>query len=296
MRPIAEFIMRGRMQAALVVALSTVVSLFIWVGAAAVSLLLLRKGLAKSQTTLVLGLIPAVIFAGIGYFDPLMIMLSALIMAGVLRITESWQKVLLTSVCIGACSSAVLHIASPEVFTEVIAMLDSQELPAQLKQMLTQLNAEQMQQFKALLPLAMAGMFAAITQLVALLSLILARYWQAALYNPGGFAKEFHALALSPSSMAVLVVIIISPFFIVDAMMIFASAFIPLLITGVAVVHGLVGQKKSPKYWLIAMYIGLVFLPHVVAPLLMVLAVVDSLIDFRGLRSSNKTGSADGES
>ncbi len=41
-----------------------------------------------------------------------------------------------------------------------------------------------------------AGMMGAGTAMSAVLCLLLARYWQAALYNPGGFGEEFQALAL----------------------------------------------------------------------------------------------------
>ena len=41
-----------------------------------------------------------------------------------------------------------------------------------------------------------AGMLGAGTAMMSVLCLLLARYWQAALYNPGGFGAEFKALVL----------------------------------------------------------------------------------------------------
>ena len=44
-----------------------------------------------------------------------------------------------------------------------------------------------------------AGMLGAGTAaMMSVLCLLLARYWQAALYNPGGFGEEFRALQYSP--------------------------------------------------------------------------------------------------
>ncbi len=43
-----------------------------------------------------------------------------------------------------------------------------------------------------------AGMLGAGTAIGSVLCLLLARYWQAALYNPGGFGQEFRALYYPP--------------------------------------------------------------------------------------------------
>ena len=61
MRALAEFIMRGRMQATLVVAGCATLPLLYWLGAAAGSLVLLRRGLTDALGVLSLGLLPALI-------------------------------------------------------------------------------------------------------------------------------------------------------------------------------------------------------------------------------------------
>ena len=62
MRAIAEFIMRGRMQATLVVAGCAALPLLYWLGAAAGCLVLLRRGLKDALGVLALGLLPALIW------------------------------------------------------------------------------------------------------------------------------------------------------------------------------------------------------------------------------------------
>ena len=66
MRPLAEFIMRGRMQAALVVVGATALPLLFWLGAAAGALVLLRRGLSDALGVVAWGLLPALAWWSFG--------------------------------------------------------------------------------------------------------------------------------------------------------------------------------------------------------------------------------------
>ena len=59
MRALAEFIMRGRMQATLVVVGSAALPLLFWLSAAAGSLVLLRRGMNDAFGILIWALLPA---------------------------------------------------------------------------------------------------------------------------------------------------------------------------------------------------------------------------------------------
>ena len=56
---------------------------------------------------------------------------------------------------------------------------------------------------------------------------------------------------------------------------------IPLLFTGLALVHGLVEQLKLGRVWLIATYLGFVMLGELVFTLLALLATLDSVFNLR---------------
>lgn len=124
MRAIAEFIMRGRMQATLVVAGCAALPLLYWLGAAAGSLVLLRRGLKDALGVLALGILPALIW-WLYSDDPraLMVLLGSSGLALVLRASESWNRVLLVSIAMGLVFSVVLGAA----YRPQIEML-SQEL------------------------------------------------------------------------------------------------------------------------------------------------------------------------
>ena len=120
MRALAEFIMRGRMQATLVVAGCATLPLLYWLGAAAGSLVLLRRGLTDAQGVVSLGLLPALIW-WLYADDPraLLVLLGSSGLALVLRASESWVRTLLVSVAMGLVFSVVLGA----VFAPQIEML-----------------------------------------------------------------------------------------------------------------------------------------------------------------------------
>src|SRR5690606_23988565 len=65
---------------------------------------------------------------------------------------------------------------------------------------------------EALITPVLTGLMAALLQIVSLLCLMLGRYWQSVLYNPGGFGLEFRALRLSPPlAFGLLAVMFLAP-------------------------------------------------------------------------------------
>jgi len=61
-------------------------------------------------------------------------------------------------------------------------------------------------------------------------------------------------------------------------------------------VHGLVAKNRMSRFWLVGLYVTLVLFMQLIYPLLAVLAIVDSLFDFRGRAAGkNGAGPANGE-
>lgn len=191
MRAIAEFIMRGRMQATLVVAGCAALPLLYWLGAAAGSLVLLRRGLRDAVGVLALGLLPALLW-WLSTADPraLMVLLGSSALALVLRASESWNRVLLVSIALGVVFSVVLGVAfAPQI--EMLSQALIKILPEALGDLYRQMSAEEQARFASLIAPVLTGLIAALLQIVSVLSLIIGRYWQALLYNPGGLVANF---------------------------------------------------------------------------------------------------------
>ncbi|MFJ2383596.1 hypothetical protein [Pseudomonas protegens] len=298
MRALAEFIMRGRMQATLVVAGCSALPLLYWLGAAAGSLVLLRRGLKDALGVLALGVLPALLW-WLTFDDPraLLVLLGSSSLALVLRASESWSRVLLVSIAMGLVFAGVLGAAfRPQI--EALSQELIKILPMALGEVYQQLSVEERARLATLIAPILTGLIAALLQAISVLSLILGRYWQAVLYNPGGFGREFRAIRipLGPA-MLLLACMLVGPNFGPQLAMLTPMCSVPLAFAGLALIHGLVAQGRLARFWLVGLYVTLLPFMQLIYPLLVVLAIVDSLVDFRSRLAPKDAdnGSANGE-
>jgi len=290
MRAIAEFIMRGRMQATLVVVGSAALPLLFWLSAAAGSLVLLRRGMNDALGILVWALLPAVAWWVLGDPSILLIMVGTLLLAQVLRASGSWIRTLLASVVLGVVFALVLGATSGELI-EALADAIRTALPQFIEQ--AKVPAEQLAGLQDSLIPTLTGLLASSLQAACVLSLVLARYWQAALYNPGGFGREFRSVRLHPAvALALLFGVLVTPALGTQAAVLAPICTVPLFFAGLALGHGLIEMKRLSSFWLIGLYIAVLLLGNLIC----LLAVVDGLFDFRGrLARHNGAGPANGE-
>ncbi len=276
------------MQATLVVVAAAVLQPFFWLGAAAGSLVLLRRGTGDAIGILAWALLPALAWWYLGDPTVTLVMLGSAVLAQVLRTSMSWNRVMLASVVLGVFYVLLLSTVSAGL-VQGLAEAFGKVLPQVLSE--AKLSADQQAELQAGLVPAVTGLLAASLQVISLLCLMLARYWQAALYNPQGFGREFRALRLAPAVaiallLGVLVVPLLGPQFAVVAPL----CAVPLLFAGLALGHGLVALKRLPGFWLVLLYGLALMLGNVIC----LVAVVDSLFDFRG-RLVRRQGSTNGE-
>lgn len=295
MRALAEYIMRGRRQAALAVGLTAALPLLFWLSAAGASLVLLRKGLAQSASIIVWALVPAVVWALYGDPYVLLVIGGSLLMAQVLRESASWLRVLLASLVVGLGSAWVLSVTFADSIDQLAGLLQ-ESMPGLFDEAWQQLDGEAQARLLELLRPVLTGLMAAVAQMLALAALVLARYWQALLYNPGGFGQEFRSIRL-PAAVAGLLVMgmLLAPRLSAQAAVVMPLCAIPLGVAGVALVHGVVARYNMGRFPLIGFYVGMFLFAQLLYPLLIILALADSVFDFRGLRalSKNNAGPTD---
>ncbi|MBO3275304.1 hypothetical protein [Pseudomonas schmalbachii] len=288
MRALAEFVMRGRMQATLVVVAAAVLQPVFWLGAAAGSLVLLRRGASDAIGIIAWALLPALAWWYLGDPSVTLVMVGSAVLAQVLRSGAPWNRVMLASVGLGVLYALLLSTVSAGLI-EGLAEAFRKVLPQVLSE--AKLPAEQQASLQAEMVPAITGLMAASLQSISLLCLMLARYWQAALYNPQGFGREFRALRLSPATaIALLLGVLVLPMLGPQATVLAPICAVPLLFAGLALGHGLVALKRLPGPWLVLLYLLVLLLGNVIC----LVAVVDSLFDFRG-RLARRQGSTNGE-
>lgn len=290
---LASFVMRGPVQAAIPAALFLVLALFLppfaWLSGAVVGLVFLRQGGSGGLRVLVsAALLVALVVVGLGgsFIAGLQLVavfwVPVVILSLTLRETVDLGKAFLIA---GLCAMLIvlglyLVMGQPELFWEKM-ILDQFPLEEFSRQM--QIDADLLQTAIEQVSHMMSGAFVTIMMLGTLASLLLARYWQASLFNPGGFQTEFHELrlgalpailAIGVSAMAALTGL---PVFVNTAPIAIAVFFFQ----GLAVFHGLVKKRSMNKGWLIGIYLLLLFLfPHTMV-LLGALGMADNWINIR---------------
>ena len=291
MKSIAVFVMRGRSTAVLIAAPTAVLFwLFppaLVISGAVVALVTLRRGAAEGALLAALAGLGAGALAGLVLGAPwpmLWVLLSCWtplwVLALLLRATLSLSVTLRIAALLGLLGVGGFYLALGDP-----AVWWSQALDG-LRQGLTTSPSGERATLEQLLDLLKAwapllpGQVVSAALLFVLAGLLLGRWWQALLYNPGGFRPEFHQLRLG-RPLALL------------ALALFAAAVLsgrPVLsnlvlvlgtlysVQGIAVAHALVFKLRLSPAWLLLLYLLLVPL---LSQLVMALGITDAWADFR---------------
>lgn len=275
MRSLAEFIMRGRAQACLVALLGVLVPL---IGPAAVGLVTLRKGSVEGALVALWASLPFVVSYFAGQSSPFVAVMSilalanTLIVANVLRGTASWSLALVSDVCVAV---GLVVVAGVVFRTDLgVMMSDLTELFVSVSE---QLEKDYVMPDTS----SVLAWVAWMTAFSALLGVVVARWWQALLFNPGGFQQEFQGIRLeSKVGLGCLLLVILGFTLLSEFQFWLQLASIPLIVCGLSLLHYTAKVKKAGGYWLVLMYLGL-FLGPVMSGLLVALGAIDSVLNLR---------------
>ncbi|MCW4149473.1 hypothetical protein OM427_07985 [Halomonas sp. 18H] len=276
MLPVARWLMQGLPQAMIGAALSSLVPWLFWLGASIAALVTLRKGLASALPVIMAAAVPAGWWWSQGDVVPLASILLVTLMAVVLRARMRWSEALIVGALGGALMIQLGSFTPPG---SAQALLDQlQQGAPQIATMLDDM-ARQGVDTQELATLLMGGVTGLVVLMMSVACLALARAWQAGLYNPGGFREEFHALRLMPRELLVLFVVGLAGV-LFDLPGLGMLIWIPLLVAGIALVHGVIGLKGMHGIWLGVFYVMLVFTWPMILIVLLV-ALLDSFVNIR---------------
>lgn len=277
MGAIARFSMQGPRQAALLAVLFAALPLMYWVSAAVVALVVLSQGFNKGFNILLAALLPGVAWYAVQQdITIFVVVLGSAVMAGVLRSSASLPKAISVSVIAGLACVWLLPELSPKWYG--VLEQGSKEYNEALEGRMT---AEMIQQVQPWIFPILLGAVASMLQLFAIGALLLARNWQARLFNPDGFKVEFHTLRL-PYWYGALAIGV----FLMSGSDPFLGSWVPIIlvpmfIMGISLVHGVIAMGQLSTQWLIGFYLSfLFFLPYMYA-LLILVAFVDLIFNFR---------------
>ena len=293
MRSFAAYVIQGRLQAIGVVAVTALLSLFLpplsYLSGATVALVTLRMGL-KQGLQLVGGAVLAVALLGLllmqnpaaGVVFGLVVWLPVWALSVSLRRTASPARSVLLASLMGAMLVFALHLGGedPAQWWNGI-LLDA------LQEAMTELDAAEREQFEAgLASMAsiMTGVISAALSASLLGCLFLGRWWQALLFNPGGFGEEFRHLRLGKGVAGLALVLVASQFLAETPTVLrdlLVVALVPFTVQGLSVAHALVKGSGAHRGWLVALYLLLLFTTGQAMVVLAFAGVVDNWFDFR---------------
>lgn len=300
MRAIAEFILRGRVPALLVIVagamLTALLPIFNHVSGGALALTALRNGpregfvlaLAAALVVAVVALVASFEAARIETFLfilALLVWLPLLVVAQVLRNSRSMGAALTAAAAVSALVVIGFHIVVGETQTWWRGVMQEMLVPL-LQQAHTGLPAADLDKLVDTLAKVMTGILGATVFYTAMTNLFIGRWLQALVYNPGGFRSEFHAIHLGRWMAGVAIVLLVLGNFAGGGL---ADVSLDLLflvgavysLQGLSLVHGVVAVTQAHVAWLVGLYLLMLFaLPQVVL-VLSAAGFADSLTDFR---------------
>lgn len=273
MKALAAFIMRGRPQAVGVVALCAALALVLppftgplaYLSAAGVALVVLHAGTAQGLLILVaagaaLALLGLLLPVGplLGVVYAALIWLPVMGLAVVLRATGSLALTLGSAALLGALFASGVHLWSGDPVGVWRAALEGGLRPA-LEQMATGREPAQLDRLLDEMALVMTALLAISLVVSSCLSLFVARWWQALLYNAGGFQREFHALRLERVFVLPALVLLAAGMMAQGGLRqwlleLVAVVAVVYMFQGLAFVHRTVAARNAHTGWLVAMY------------------------------------------
>ena len=305
MRTIASYILKGPIQAVLSAAVPAAVSvsapfllklILIYFSGIAIALVSLRLGARKGLTVLLVAALAALLAgqlialseqARLDLWNSVYLWTLLWLAASVLQATRSLALALETIGLVAIVTIAVFFLLVDQPVQMGMQLLEP--MGRLLRDPASGLSSQEVTEMMLSAATILAGSVVAYTAFGAVICLLIARAWQARLFNPGGLQMEFRALRLGRNVGLFTILVIVGLMFArhlgepLSLILMNASIVIGMLyvIVGLGVAHGLMAQKDSSGFWLVGLYALLIILSQVVAPMLMILALTDIWVDYR---------------
>lgn len=284
--------MRNRTTATATASVLAILALYITplglVSSAVIGLVALRGGIKDAILIVLSG---SLAVAGLGFLlfeQPFLLVIIAaslwlpvLVLSVVLRETRSLMftvQVALVLAGLLLVGEYLLIADMQEFWTKFLNELTEQKLDSQV------IPDADRQQLVAQFAPWMSGVLAAAWFMQLSFSIFLARYWQSALYNPGGFAQEFNAFRLNLWVLVLILGLMLAGAMFETGNILSQAALIGisiLFLQGLALTHGLFAIFNVHAGWLLFFYVMLIFGLPLSWTAVSAAGFIDGWLDFR---------------
>ncbi|MBI5451228.1 MAG: DUF2232 domain-containing protein [Gammaproteobacteria bacterium] len=300
MRAFVSFILRGRWHAMLSAIVAAVLSLLLpllgHISGAIVSLVTLRNGAAEG---IIVACGALLVLAGLGLVSTLqhevvttflvamgaVVWLPAVIIAAVHRQRRDYGAALAIAAGIGLSGILMMYIIIDDVTGWWTRLLEAVLMPL-LADLRTTMPEAELKKLLENMAEVMTGLVAAMIVYSIMINLMIARWWQSLLFNPGGFRAEFLRLRLGRVATIVALIIIAFSMLGGKAMSSLAGNLVVLVVAvfslqGLALLHAMIDHYKAHVGWLVGAYVLMLLLAPQAMVTLAALGLTDSWLDFR---------------
>ena len=287
-----RFILRSQLHAgilALVFAVAPILGIpFLgWLSIIIVGLVTLRKGAVEGFIVLIWSAVPAIVMA---FMSTEMFLLSQVLFGGIvvwffsllLRAQYAWAQLLEIMAWIGIVIVLLVHGGFDNIYAWWTAKLHAlfsqynsvsggddvaQALSAQHIYYLTHVAT---------------GFFISMISLNAVFNLIIARWWQASIFNPGGLKHEFLMIRLSYRlTIALLIAIVLAFFRVAWSFDLLPVLLVVFFVAGFSLMNAWLVRMKNGWIWMLLFYVLLVLRFIFISAAVMMVAIIDSIFDIR---------------
>lgn len=295
-----DYILQSRLQAMGIAFVCAFIPLVGAISIVIAALVTLRRGMLEGSYVVLAACLPILIGYMMGVqanampdypislIDIVVILLASNILtwifAVLLRHYSSWSLVLQLTAFVSLVAIAAVHVLYPDVQAWWDVQLTSYfvktlQATGQVNPDLVKPDSPMIVQLVSIVKPYATGMVIAFLTFNALLQLLLARWWQAAIFNPGGLRKELLIVRMSYAASAVFVIGMISAYLgneiVIDMMPVMYLTF---GLAGFSLMHCLLAQVKNGWMWLVVVYVVVGILGF--TPIALV-ALADVGFDFR---------------
>lgn len=284
MRSLAEYIMRGRFQAFFIAFLGGL-GLLLPLSQAAQGLVSLRKGWQEGLYVTLWAFLPVLTLFWLSQYGELRAYATISIFVVtyacclVLRGTISWGITLFALLIFSGISAVLVFVS-----TDNLAPMLQQEWDSYMeKQPVENRVAAELTGIK------ISGGIAAWIGFASIIGVIVARWFQAMLYNPGGFREEFHNLRLPKQVAAVCAVGLAATYYFGTEYEFWGVLFsLPMFFAGLGLIHYTVAQFSMGALPLVVLYASFFLLVGAPTVFVAIFGLTDAWINYRKLLAKRR--------
>jgi hypothetical protein len=294
MMRLAAYIVRGPNQATLAVVLFALLSLFLplvgLLSSSSVALVALRQGMAQSGRVVVAAA-AVLCLAGMALTGALwapllygaLMWLPVWAVALLLRSTRQIGWALEFAALLGLLGVSAIYATVADPSAMWAERFRALLIP--LAQRAGSAETGQIEQLGDWFSAYLTGIVAAGSVSSVIVSLILARWWQASLFNPGGFAHEFTQMRLHKGTHYLGLICVLLAFtgsaaaseYFWNMSIVLVVLFVVL---GFSIVHRLFASKANKRFWLAGLYVLAMLVPQTLLPVAL-LGITDAWVNWR---------------